>query len=56
MTTRTSRYYAAELEERLATLAELEEPEGVSRPLVFQIALVTLLLPVVALLLGWVAL
>ncbi len=56
MTIRTSRYYAAELEERLIVLAELDEPEAVSRSLVLQIVVVTLLLPVVALLIGWVAL
>lgn len=56
MTENHSRYYAAELEERLAALAELPNDEFMTRGLVLQVAVVTLVIPVLALLIGWVTL
>ena len=53
MTENPSRYYAAELEERLATLAELPNDEFMTPSLVWQLSLVTLVLPLLALLIGW---
>lgn len=53
MTENPSRYYAAELEERLAMLSELPNDEFMTASLVTQLAVVTLVLPLVALLIGW---
>ncbi len=53
MTDNPSRYYAAELEERLATFAELRNDESMTPALTLRLAVVTLVLPVLALLIGW---
>lgn len=53
MSENPSRYYAAELEERLVTVTELPNEEFMTPSLVLQLAVVTLALPLLALLIGW---
>lgn len=53
MTENTSRYYAAELEERLEMLSQLPNDDVLTFPLFVQIAVATFILPHIALLIGW---
>lgn len=56
MTANRALYYNAELEERLGALEENPSDELMTARLVLLVAIVTLALPILALLIGWVVL